>query len=231
VYRVGNVAEMLDLIRRENGFAYQTHPRTKGSTGFPDKTRDEEYFRDQHYFGAGWKAMNSDLSSPRLGDRSFKTLDDMNNWGLRKRLIGEDDVFQVDSTHELYSHMNVNYVRMPRLPEFDEYGRVLDAFRAGEFFVSTGEVLLPEAVITGEAGDRLNVRLKAQHTFPLAMAEVIWGDGSTTHRKEFELSTTRQFATDQFTWQVDAKGWKWARVAVWDIATNGAFVNPIWKSE
>jgi hypothetical protein len=231
VYRVGNVGEMLDLVRRENGFAYQTHPRTKGSTGFPDKTRDEEYFRDPHYFGAGWKAMNADLSSPRLGDRSFKTLDDMNNWGPHKRLIGENDVFQVDSTHELYSHMNINYVKMPQLPAFDDYGRLLDTIRAGQFFVSTGEVLLPESSIAGETGDQLKVALKVQHTFPLAMAEVVWGDGRETHRKEFPLQETRQFATDQFSWKVDAKGWKWARVAVWDIATNGAFINPVWKSE
>ncbi len=57
--------------------------------------------------------MNTDLSSPRLGDRAFKTVDDLNNWGLHKRLIGEVDVFQLDSTHELYGHMNINYLRVP----------------------------------------------------------------------------------------------------------------------
>ena len=49
--------------------------------------------------------------------------------------------------------------------------------------------------------------------------------------QEFPLQETRQFATDQFSWNLDAKGWKWARVAIWDIAANGAFVNPVWKSE
>jgi len=233
VYHAGNIADMLEIIRRENGFVYQTHPRTKGSKGYPDQSRDEEYFNDAHYFGAGWKSLPVDLSSPRLGDRAFKVLDDMNNWngGMRKRLIGEDDVFQIDSTHELYSHMNVNYVRLPKLPPFEDYGQILDAMRGGDFFVSTGEVLLPEATIDNKADDRVDVHLVVKHTFPLAMGEVIWSDGKTTHRQEFPLNETRQFATETYNWQVDAKNWKWARVAVWDIAANGAFVNPTWKSQ
>ncbi|MCP5119307.1 MAG: hypothetical protein GY953_51555, partial [bacterium] len=67
VYSTANAAELLDLVRRENGWVYQTHPRTKGSTGYPDKLRRTERFRDPTNFGAGWKAMPSDLSSPRLG--------------------------------------------------------------------------------------------------------------------------------------------------------------------
>ena len=55
------------MIKAEGGFAYQTHPRTKGSTGYPDKILNTAYFRDSSYLGTGWKAMPSDLSSPRLG--------------------------------------------------------------------------------------------------------------------------------------------------------------------
>jgi hypothetical protein len=230
VYHVGNIADLLDLVRRENGFVYQTHPRTKGSKGYPDNSREEEYFKDAHYFGAGWKSLPVDLSSPRLGDRAFKVLDDMNTWdGMQKRLIGEDDVFQIDSTHELYAHMNVNYVRLPKLPAFDDYGQILDQLRGGNFFVSTGEILLPEAAINPKTSDQINIHLVAKHNFPLAMGEVVWSDGKATHRQEFPLNETRQFASETYNWQVDAKNWKWARVAVWDVAANGAFVNPTWK--
>jgi hypothetical protein len=41
---------MLDLIRREGGYAYQSHPRTKGSTGFPDKIKETAHFRDSRYW-------------------------------------------------------------------------------------------------------------------------------------------------------------------------------------
>jgi hypothetical protein len=227
IYHAGSIADVLEIVRKENGFVYQTHPRTKGSKGYPDKSRDEEFFQDPHYFGAGWKSLPVDLSSPRLGDRAFKVLDDMNNWGLHKQLIGEDDVFQIDSTHELYAHMNVNYVRIAQVPAFEDYGRILDALRQGKFFISTGEVLLPEATISSS----LKIHIVVKHTFPLAMGEVIWSDGGETHREEFALNQTRQFSTDTYDWQVAAKSWKWARVAVWDIAANGAFINPIWKPQ
>ncbi len=231
VYRVGNADEMLRLIRDENGFAYQTHPRTKGSMGFPDKIRETAPFQDAHYFGAGWKAMPSDLSTPRLGERSFKTLDDMNNWGLRKRLMAEADIFQIDSTHELYSHMNINYVRLPSLPDYDHYGRLLDAVRRGDFFMSTGEVLMPEWSIAAGEGDQIVARLRVRHRFPLEMGEVVWGDGHETYRRMFNFDETRQFGDQTLEWKVDAKNWKWARVALWDIAANGAFANPVWRDD
>ena len=229
VYRIGNERDMLELVRKENGFVYQTHPRTKGSTGFPDKIRGTDHFRDPHYFGAGWKAMPSDLSSPREGERSLKLLDDMNNWGLRKNIWGEVDVFQLDGTHELWAHMNVNYVKMPSLPSFDRFGDVLAPIARGEFFVTTGEVLLPKTNVHAGAGDKIVAEFDVQHTFPLEIAEIVWGDGSNTYREVFPLQKTREFQKASYRFETEAKGWKWARVAVWDVAANGAFVNPVWR--
>ena len=229
VYHVGNEQEMLELIRQEGGFAYQSHPRTKGSTGFPDKIKGSVHFRDSHYWGAGWKAMPSDLSSLRQGLRALNLLDDMNNWGLPKRLIGEVDVFQIDSTHELYAHMNVNYVRLDRLPDFDHYGQVLEALNRGDYFVSTGEVLLSKTEIKQDSRNEIAVRAEIVWTFPLQFAEVVWGDGVKTHHQAFALDKTREFGSAKFEWKVDARDWKWARLEVWDVAGNGAFVNPVWK--
>ncbi len=229
VYRIADAAELLNMVKTEGGYMYQTHPRTKGSTGYPDLIRETNHFRDPRYIGAGWKAMPSDLSSPRLGERSLKLLDDMNNWGLKKRIFGEVDVFQIDSTHELYAHMNVNYVRMASLPSFDQYGQVIDGLASGDLFVTTGEVLLPSVNISAGTGNQVIVRAKVNATFPLALAEVVWGDGDATHRKIFPLDETREFSDHEFNWQVDAPNWKWARFAVWDVAGNGAFINPVWR--
>jgi hypothetical protein len=230
VYNTANATELLDLVRAENAFVYQTHPRTKGSMGFPDKIRDSAHFLDPHWFGAGWKALPSDLSSPRLGERAFKLLDDMSNWGLRKQLAGEVDVFQIDSTHELYAHMNINYVKLPAVPAFDNYGSLLDALRAGRFFMTTGEVLLPETEIKESAGGSIQVRARIQHTFPLEMAELVWGDGSQVYRKTIPLTETHPFGDFSFTAEAEGGNWKWARFAVWDIAANGAFINPVWRN-
>ena len=229
VYRVANAGELLDMVRREGGYMYQTHPRTKGSTGFPDQIRETEHFRDPRYLGGGWKAMPSDLSSPRLGERALKLVDDMNNWGLRKKLTGEVDVFQLDSTHELYAHMNVNYVRLPRLPDFDRYGEVVEALARGDGFITTGEVLLPQVEISRHETDTISARVRVVWTFPLLFAEIVWGDGSRTSRKIMQLDKTRAFGDSAFQWRADAPGWKWSRIAVWDVAGNGAFVNPVWK--
>lgn len=228
VYRVSNADEMWKLVKTEGGFAYETHPRTKGSTGYPDKILDTDYFKDASYVGTGWKAMPSDLSSPRLGERAFKTLDDVNNLGLHKHLIGEVDVFQISAADELYAHMNINYLRMAALPKFDDYGSVLRAVEKGDGFITTGEILLPEAAITA-AGDGVRVDARIRSTFPLRMAEVVWGDGAETHRKIIDLSSTPAFDEHAYTWSVETPGWKWARLAVWDVAGDGAFTQPVWS--
>jgi hypothetical protein len=229
VYHVGSAADSIALLRAENGYMYQTHPRTKGSTGFPDQIKDSEQLKSSFHLGAGWKAMNSDLSSPRLGDRSFKTVDDLNNWGLHKRLIGEVDVFQVDSTHELYGHMNVNYLRLPSVPAFDHWSDALAALAKGDYFTTTGEVLLPRATLEGTENG-VTADVTASWTFPLRMAEIVWGDGHETHRETFPLADTSEFGAGKFTWRARAQNWTWARVAVWDIAGNGAFTEPIWRN-
>jgi hypothetical protein len=186
------------MVQAEHGLVYQTHPRTKGSTGYPDKIFDAEYFRDPRYLGVGWKAMPSDLSSPRLGERAFKTIDDVNNLGFRKRLLGEVDVFQLDTTHELYGHMNINYVRLPALPAFDRYGQLLDAVAKGDYFMSTGEIVLP-VVDWKPDGDRITAHVSTSYTFPLKMAEIVWGDGSRTERQIFPLDTTKEFGVETST--------------------------------
>ncbi len=230
VYSTADAAELLELVRREGGVMYQTHPRTKGSTGFPDRIAESEHFRDPAYLGAGWKAMPSDLSTPRLGERSLNLLDDLSAQGLRKRIFGEVDVFQFDATHELYAHMNINYVRLDELPPFDRWGEAVEPLARGDFFTTTGEVLLPEVDFSASTEDRLDVWMEVDWTFPLRFAEIVWGDeAGATHREVTPLSRTRAFGAGGFALAADAPGWTWARVAVWDVAGNGAFVNPTWR--
>jgi hypothetical protein len=98
-------------------------------------------------------------------------------------------------------------------------------FAANSF---TREVVLPEITISAGVADQIAVRAHVR-SFPLRFAEVVWSDGFTTQRKLFPLDSTRPFGESAFDWRVHSKGWKWARVAFWDIAANGAFVNPVWR--
>jgi len=88
--------------------------------------------------------------------------------------------------------------------------------------------MLPQVSMTPQ-GDGILVKAEASYTFPLRMAEVVWGNGSDTFRKLFPLETTREFGHESYEWKVEANGWKWVRFAVWDVAGNGAFVNPVWR--
>ncbi len=238
VYHVGGTEDMFELLKREHGLAWTAHARIKASNFTPDLYKDEDFFKGESWLGAAWKAMPADLSRPRLGDRGLDLLDDMSNWGRKKLLLGEVDVFKVDHTHELYGHMNINYVKLDRLPRFDEgWEPILGALRAGRFFVTTGEVLLNDATIGGrEGGQTLNlppdgrpeVRVDLSWTFPLKFAEVVSGDGRQVYRDRIDLSDTPAFGRKTITLNPDLTGRTWARLEVWDIATNGAFTQPVW---
>ena len=72
-------------------------------------------------------------------------------------------------------------------------------------------------------------RAQVLWTFPLRFAEIVRGDGRTTDREVIELSGTGEFGSQTFEWRAKANGWTWSRVAVWDVAGKGRFVNPFWR--
>ena len=238
VYHVGDTDDMVRLLGREHGLAWTAHARIKASNFTPDLYKDEDFFKGDTWLGAAWKAMPADLSRPRLGERVLDLLDDMANWGRKKLVLGEVDVFKVDHTHEIYGHMNVNYVKLDRLPRFDNGWRpILDALRAGRFFVTTGEVLLHSATIGGREGGRTlaldpdgraEVVVDLSWTFPLRSLEVVSGDGSKVYRERVDLSGTPPFGRKTLTLKPDLAGRTWARLEAWDVATDGAFTQPVW---
>ena len=222
VYHVGDQGDMVRLLIEEHGLAWTAHPRIKASTWAPDAYKDAEFYRSDRWLGAAWKGMPVDLSRERLGERGLDLLDDMNNWGEPKALVGEVDVFKLDHTHELYGHMNINYLKLDRQPGFDEdWSPVLDALRNRRFFTTTGEVLIRDLAIESKS-----VRVELDWTFPLKALYVISGDGEHVTRERIDLSDTEGFGRRTWTLTPDLKGRRWARVEAWDIAGNGAFSQP-----
>lgn len=238
VYRVGSAADVLRLMEEENGLMWTAHARIKGSRAFPDAYVDSTFFRSDHYLGAAWKAMPADLSLPRLGPRVLDLQDDLSNRGLRKHILGEVDIFRVEPEMETWGHMNVNYLRLDRVPRFEDgWQPVLDALRGGRFFVSTGEVLIPEFTVGGRksgeeltrpAGGATELRARLEWTFPLEFAEVISGDGERVYRQRIELDDTDAFGSREIRVPVDLADRTWMRFEVWDVARNGAFTPPVW---
>lgn len=238
VYRVGNAVEMLDLLEKENGLAWTAHARTKGSTGYPDKYKTEKFFLSDRFLGAAWKAMPADLSQPRLGKRVLDLMDDMNNWGLKKKVMAEADLFTIEPENEMYAHLNVNYLQLQQLPSFKNgWQPVLDVLQQGKFFSTTGEVLIPSFTVNGKSSGATaslantgiaTVLFDLQWTFPLNFAEIISGDGVQVYRQKIDLNNTLSFGKQHFRQQVDLKGRKWVRLEVWDVAANGAFTQTTW---
>ena len=224
VYHPTNAEEMFDLVRREQGLVWQTHPRTKGSTFYPDRLREQPYFSSDRWLGAGFKAMPVDLSEQRLCDqRCFGTLDDMNNWDGAKYLIGEVDTYKKFPDYDLYGDFNVNYVKLASLPPAGDWTPVNRSLRSGDFFVTTGEVQIPEFGVNGVSG----VTAEVAWTFPLEFVEVVWGDGERTNRKIIRTPETIAFGSRRFEIPVDLSKQRWVRFAAWDSAVNGAFTQPV----
>jgi hypothetical protein len=238
VYHVGSRGDMIRLLKEERGLAWSAHPRIKASSWTPDAFRNEDFFLAEYWLGGAWKAMPGDLSREKLGERVLNLLDDMCNWGQKKYVLGEVDVFKLDHTHELYGHMNINYVRLDRLPKYgDSWQPVLDVLSRGQFFVTTGEILLPQFTVGGkESGDvfklsasgKPELLVEMKWTFPLAFAEVVSGDGNKVYRERIDLADTPSFGTRTLKLRPELAGRKWVRFEVWDIATNGAFTQPVW---
>ena len=171
--------------------------------------------------------MPADLSEDRLGRRCLDLLDDMQQWGQRKYLPAEVDVFEIDRSHELYGHMNINYLKLAKMPTSDDWSGVLDVLRRGDFFSTTGEIVLKSFSI-----NRDGVEFELQNTFPLAFAEVIWGDGKEIHRERMEMSGMSDFGNVACKQQIlGLKNAKWARLEVWDIARNGAYTQVVTPAE
>jgi hypothetical protein len=188
--------------------------------------------------GAAWKALPADLSHDQLGRRALDLLDDMANWGHKKYVLGEVDVFTIDPTHELYGHMNINYLQLDRVPRFAEsWQSVLGGLSNGRFFVTTGEILLPRFTVGGKpSGEVLKLSAdaapeliaEARWTFPLAFAEVVSGDGKRVYRERIDLSDTAGFGSRTLRLKPQLTGRRWVRLEVWDVAANGAFTQPVW---
>jgi hypothetical protein len=102
----------------------------------------------------------------------------------------------------------------------------VDAVRRGDFFVTTGEVLIPSFSLEG-TGARRTLVAEVEWTFPMEFVEVVWGDGKTTDRQIIPVTDLPPFGRKRFEIPFDVAGKKWIRFAAWDAAGNGALVQPV----
>jgi hypothetical protein len=233
VYHVGTTADMMEMAHREDIQIYMPHPRSKGSTGFPDAIRNTPHFLDSNYRGIGFRwGMGLDGSEQRLCEyRCLPLLDDMNNWIADKPtppkyIQAISEVYGESYGDDIYANNPVNYVKVDRLPPPGEWGPIVSAMKNGDYFVTSGEVLIPTYSVLGTGAQR-TISADVEWTFPLEFVEVVWGDGEHTDRQIISATDLPPFGKRHFQIPFHAGGKKWVRFAAWDSAGNGAMVQPI----
>ncbi len=228
VYHTSSAPTELELLKDEQGLVWQTHPRTKGSAGYPDAVKDQDFFQSDRYLGGSYQSLPVDQSERRLCEqRCLGLLDDMNNWSGAKYMIAEGDTYMKNPDDETYPQLVVNYVKLDRVPRFaDGWAPVVKALRAGDYFVTSGEVLFRNWGIEG-SGPHRYYNADVEWTFPPEFAELVWGDGKTTGSEVISLTGQPPMSSHQFHVPFDVAGKKWVRFAVWDSAGNGALTQPV----
>ncbi len=223
VYQVGDSARMEQLLEEEGGLAWVSHPRIKGSRTTPDSFVNTSFYQSDSFLAGDWKSLPSDLSKDRLGFRGFQLMDDTAQWGYRKSMMGACDTFALNLTHEIYAHMNVNYLQLPAFPSKTNWSSVVDCLREGQFFTTTGEIL-----IHSWAATTTGVVATVEWYFPPAFAEITWGDANGVHKWKMSLADRMEFDTQQITFATNLASANWVRFETWDVARNGAFTQPFW---
>ena len=232
VYRIGSADDLMEMATREDVLISMPHPRTKGSTGFPDAVKDTAAFKDSHYQGVGFRwGMGLDLSERRLCERrGLSLLDDMSNWtanrpGPPKYILSISEVRYQAPGDDIYASAPVSYVRLEQLPSPQDVSPVVHALMRGDYFVTSGEVLIPSYAIRG-SGDKRTIEADVEWTFPLDFVEVIWGDGVKTGSTIVTTTDLPPMGRHHFSIPFDGASQKWVRLAAWDSAGNGALLQP-----
>jgi hypothetical protein len=99
--------------------------------------------------------------------------------------------------------------------------------RNGDFWVTTGEVLITNYAVEG-TGNQRTISANLEFTYPLEFVEVVWGDGKKIDRQIIRATDVLPQSSKKFSIPFDATGKSWVRFAAWDSAGNGAFVQPVW---
>jgi hypothetical protein len=237
VYHTGSAEDVQKMIDAEGAYWYHAHPRTKGTTGYPDAVFDKPWLQNDRYLGVAFKpGMGMDLSESRLcAWRCFDAMDTMNNMiassSLRpKYLIADIDTYRKGPEDDLYPNFSVNYLKLDRVPGPDEdWSSILKLLRDGDFFATTGEILIPTYSVAG-SGTKRTIDAELEWTFPLEFLEIVWGDGKKVDRQTISATDLPPFGKKHFSIPFDFAGKSWVRLAAWDSAGDGAFVQPIWVS-
>jgi hypothetical protein len=234
-YHTGSAEDLQKFMDETNSYWYTAHPRTKNSNGFPDAYWSKAFGKNDRFLGVAFKpGMGQDQSQDTLCEwRCFDAIDTMNNLNTGsgvgpKYLIGDVDTYKKGPEDDLYPGFPVNYLKIDRVPLWTEdWTPILKALRDGNFFATTGEILIKNYAVTG-SGDNRTLTADVEWTYPPAFMEIVMGDGRKVMKQRVSLRDLPALGSKRITQAVNTAGMEWVRMSIWDVATNGALVQPVW---
>jgi hypothetical protein len=157
-------------------------------------------------------------------------LDDMSNWVADqpippKYLLSISEVRYQQPGDDIYASSPVSYVKLDTLPPATDPSPVIKALMRGDYWVTSGEVLIDSYAVEGAGASRA-LTAEVEWTFPLEFVEMVWGDGVKTDRQIIPATDLPPFGKHKFSIPFTAAGKKWVRFAAWDSAGNGATTQP-----
>ena len=97
------------------------------------------------------------------------------------------DTYQKGPEDDIYPGHPINYVKLDRLPgPTDDWSPILQSIRNGDFWVTTGEVLIRNYAVEG-TGAKRTVAADLEWTYPLEFVEVV---------EHLDAGATEQVAID-----------------------------------
>ena len=101
-----------------------------------------------------------------------------------KYIIADIDTYRKGPEDDTYANFPVNYLKIDKMPGPDEdFSPMLKALRDGNFFVTTGEILIKNYSRRRHAATQRTITADVEWTFPLEFVEVVWGDGKKIDRQ------------------------------------------------
>ncbi len=100
-----------------------------------------------------------------------------------KFVIADIDTYRKSPEDDTYANFPVNYLKLDTTPGPDQdWSPVLKAMRDGNFFVTTGEILIKNYAVSG-SGNQRTITADAEWTYPMAFMEIVTGDGKTVSKQ------------------------------------------------
>jgi hypothetical protein len=151
--------------------------------------------KNDRYLGVAFKpGMGMDLSESRICEwRCFDSTDTMNNLyansGLKpKYIIADIDTYKKGPEDDTYANFPVNYLKIARTPgPDDDVSPMLNALRDGNFFATTGEILITNDAVAGSGpqrsiGPMSNGRSRCHHRSRMGRRQEDRSSGDVGHR-------------------------------------------------